>query len=812
MTKRRITCLCLAVLLLLPTLLTGCGKKTEKVLASYTEINGVLCETATVKMEGSKYELTWVCDDERFVLKDTESGNEFYSTPEWQEDRETCTPLIVDYFKPNAQNLSTLDGLADCVDYFGSKMKNAEDKVTAAEKQLEEAADDEARKKAEEKLAEAMKELEKAKEESDKKVYSVEQIENGFRATYSFPEAKIAVAVEYLLTTDGMMMRVPMDKLQESENKIYEIKLAPYFVSATNDVEDSESYLMVPSGGGALIHAKRSGKVKEYYECVYGEDRMEPVTLQSRIQSQIYLPVFGACTVTVRDEGDHFNGDVSEDPQQKIGMLGIIEEGADCAMVYAKSGGEDEIINQFSCAYASFCIRSKEKVIYNSQGSQKSTGTRYSDAVTSAKNLTVRYIPMSEANGEDTTYVGMAKRYREYLQERGYLKNTVQSVPALSVNLMGATQITESLFGVPYQSDVAVTTLAQAKDIVAELKELVGDKELLVSLEGFGQGGLAHTEVGGGFKLSAQVGKQSDLDALIAFAEKNNVTLSMDYELAQFQNAGNGVQLGQDTAMCISTLKAKISTYQMNTGLENDAGLSWYLLTRGQLSTMVDKAIAAVNKHNVGAISIGSLSSIVYSDFRTEGYAAKYGFSDDVAALLKQCSDADLMVVAGNANGYAALNADYVTEVPMKSTRFSMLDQDIPFYTLVFQGYKPLTASSINLAVNTEKAYLQAVSTGMALQFTLCDTLHESIQFDEDTAFVSSRYEDWKDRIAEMAKKSSVLLEKVGNQPIKNYTVDGDLTITEFENGVTVYANYSDAAMTVEGVEIPSMDFHYVEG
>ncbi len=775
MTIRRITCLCLAVLLLMPMLLTGCGKKTEKVLASYTENSGVLCETATVKMDGSKYELTWVRERERFVLRDTETGDEFYSTPEWKETRETCSPLIVDYYKPNAQNLSTLDGLTDCIDYYRAPADEEEEEGVAT-----------------------------ASEEEDRTAYSVEQIDNGFRATYSFPEAKIAVAVEYLLTTDGIMLRVPMDKLQESENKIYEIKLAPYFVSATNDTEDS--YLMVPSGGGALIRAKRSGVMKEYYESVYGDDQMEPITLQSRIQSQIYLPVFGTSTVITRDSD---LGDESY-TEQKIGMLGIIEEGVDCAMVYAKSGGEDLMINQFSCAYASFCIRSKEKVIYNSQGSQKSTGTRYSDAVTSAKNLSVRYIPLSESAGEDTTYVGMAKRYRQYLQERGYLTQTVTSAPALSVSLLGATQITESLFGVPYQNDVATTTLSQAKDIVSELNKLVGGKGMLVSLVGYGQGGLANTEVGGGFKLSSQVGKKSDLEALISFARDNGIVLSMDYELAQFQNAGNGVQLGQDTALCISTLKAKISTYQMNTGLENDKGLSWYLLTRGLLPTMLNKAIAATNGYKMAGISLGSLNNIQYSDFRTDGYAAMHGFSDDVVALLKKCADEDLKVIASNANGYAALHADYVTETPMKSTRFNILDEDIPFYALVFQGYKAMTSSSINLAVNIEETYLKAISTGMGLQFTLCDTLHESIQFDEDTAFVSSRYDDWKDRIAEMVNESSALLAKIGNQPIKSYTLDGDLSITEFENGVKVYVNYSNAPMSVDGIEIPAMSF--VEG
>ena len=763
MTKRRITCLCLAVLLLLPMLLTGCGKKAEKALGSYTENKGILCETQTVKMDGSNYELTWVKERARFVLKDKVSGNEFYSTPEWMEDRETCSPLVVHYYDSKDQ-LDTADGLTDCINYYY------------------------------------------AQGDEERNAYSVEPIENGFRATYSFPDVKIAVAVEYLLTKDGMVVSIPVDKLQEGENKIYEIQLAPYLVSATNDVEDSDSYLVVPSGGGAVIEAKRSGKVKEYYEMVYGDDQSEPVTLQSRIQSQIYLPVFGATTVTTRDDdlGDDSYAD------QKIGLLGVIEEGVDCAMVYAKTGGEDEVFNQFSCAYASFCIRSKEKVVYNAHGQTKSTGTRYSDAVTSAKNLSVRYIPLNEANGDDTSYVGMAQRYRKYLQERGYLQNTVQSSPALSVNLLGGTQITESLFGVPYQSDVSTTTLAQAQDIVSELKALVGDKGMLVSLEGFGQGGLAHTTVGGGFKLSSEVGKQSDLDALIAFAEKNNITLSMNYELAQFQGNGSGIKVNQDAAMCLSTLKAKIRTYSMNTGLENESGLSWYLLSRTQLTPMMDKAIASVKKQNVTAISIGSLGHIQYSDFREEGYAAMGGFSDAVAAMLKQGSESGLTVVVSDANAYAALNADYVTEVPMSSTRFNILSYEIPFYALVFQGYKPLTSSSINLAVNTRETFLKAVSTGMTLQFTLCNNLHESIKFDEDTAFVSSRYEDWKDRIAAMNNESAALLAKIGNQPIKNYVQDGDLTITEFENGVKVYVNYSDAATTVDGIEIPSMSF--VEG
>ena len=128
----------------------------------------------------------------------------------------------------------------------------------------------------------------------------------------------------------------------------------------------------------------------------------------------------------------------------------------------------------------------------------------------------------------------------------------------------------------------------------------------------------------------------------------------------------------------------------------------------------------------------------------------------------------------------------------MKSTRFNILSQEIPFYSLVFQGYKSLTSSSINLAVDVEKAYLQAVATGMGLQFTLCNNLHEAIKFDEDTAFVSSRYEDWQDRIAEMASESADVLSKVGNQAITSYELKGNVSKTVFANGVTIYVNYAD--------------------
>lgn len=741
MTKRKIACLCLAVVLLMPMLFTGCGEEVARPLAHYTE-NSLARAGHNVSVQNENFQLAWQDNYQRFRLVDKTTKKSYYSAS-LDDYSELNTPLIVHYYDENSISTTTfaVSGTADCLDYDN---------------------------------------------------YSSEKIDNGFRVVYSFEEKQIAVTVEYLLREHGVEIRIPMDGLQEENCRIFEIQVAPFFTAVQND---TGSYMMVPSGSGALIKAESSAKGEfEYYESVYGDDLSEPSYIQKRVQGQIHLPVFGS-----------MNCD-GNDATPDTGMLGIIEEGAECALVYAKTGGMDRA---YSSVYPAFRIRSKEMVVYNASGQTKSEGTRYSDAVIDEDYLSVYYIPMTTEKGEDVTYNGMAARYRQYLQDRGYLKNTASSTPSLSINMLGSTQMTKSFFGIPYQSNVGVTTLAQTKAIVSELKAMLGDKAMLVTLEGYGDGGLAKTEIGGGFELASVVGKQKDLAALVSYAAENGIVLSMDYELAQFQESGSGISVGSDSAMRISSLKSEIGSFQMHTGLLDEDGLSWYLVNRPQLTTLMDKTMQAVKKNGVGAISIGSLNHIVYSDFRDEGYAAMGGFVEDVSAMLQQSHDNGVLVVADAANDYVVLNADYVTEVPLHSTRFNMFAEDIPFYSMVFQGYVPMTSASINLAADPTDAYLKAVSTGMALQFTLCDTLHDATLWDLDTAFVSSRYVDWKDRIGTLVNESADLYAKVGNQSIVRYENHGDVSVTEFADGTIVYVNYADKAVTYDGIQLEANSFIY---
>lgn len=762
MLKRRIACVCLAVLLLLSMVLSGCSNKTaEKRTLAYsadfdpferafgTDADGVLVT------ENEDYQLYWSEVSQCAFIYDVANDKYFGTTPfeyYWEQpdnviaDYEMYNPILVSYIKTNEEtsvsNIDYLTASEDCIDngdIVSELLENG----------------------------------------------------NGIRITYYFSEVEIAIPLELELTERGLLARIPVEKIQENGNLVYEIGLLPYMASAAIPTDGSnDSYLMVPTGGGALIDVKALNEPKSYSEALYGADKSEPLTMLKQIYGQSYLPIFGAK-----------NGDT--------GVLGIIGDGAACALVNATNGNTEV---GYSTVYASFRVRGKEEIMYNnSQSNQENVSTIYSEDIANYENLTVEYIPLVE----DSSYVGMANTYRQTLIDDGYLQNTPESVPALSVNLLGSTRTPESFFGIPYKADTATTTIEATKDITDDLKGLVGDEQLLITLVGYGEGGLSNTVVGGNFKLSGKVGSQGEMSSYLSYAKGENVMVAMNYELAQFQKTGAGFSAENDVAYRISGLDASFADYVLNTAVEEEDEDVWYLLARGKLVKALQKAIKANKKMGFEGIALGSLSNTAYSDYRKGEYAAKSQMENNVEDAYQQCADSGYKIVASEANLYAALNADYITEVPMSSSKYTVLSREIPMYALVFQGYKSLSSTSINLTTNVKDTYLKAVATGMTLQFTLYDTPHDSVKFDSDTAFISGQYSKWEKDIEGMYESNTCFGDKkganlgsyysyedlhsqVGNQAIVSYEMKGNVSKTVFANGVTVYVNYNDGGELLE--------------
>lgn len=737
MTKRNICCLCL-VMGLLVSWLTGCTGNVEKTTAGFSEEYGTAnCPTGVVA-ENDRYQLLWDDGAKCAILYNKVTGQIYSTTPydfymtgvyDGVAAMQMYSPLSVTYVDSKTQNLRKVDAFADSIEKSG---------------------------------------------------VSSEAIADGVKVTYAFPKVHITVAMEIRLCENSLDVRIPLDSIQEDDNLVFEVSVLPFLAAAKND---TDSYLMVPSGGGALIHVDQLSQAKTYSEAVYGEDLAEPVTMKKHMNRQIYLPVFGV-------------------KSQDSGLLAVIENGADCAYVNASAGDPDV---GFSNVYTSFRLRGQEEIVYSSMNNTDAVAPRYSQTIVDYDNVSVKYIPLNE----DVTYMGMAAQYRDYLRSAGILSQERPSPAALSVSFLGSTQIQQSFFGIPYMANAVTTSLEQTGSILEELRQMTGGEQLLVNLLGYGNGGLANTVIGGEYTISKAVGGEKAFSNLQRSVEENDDVMALDYELLRFQNSGSGFRVLRDASYGVSRLKTKLLPYVLNTLVQKENGVGWYVLSRGRLKEAMDKAIIAAKANKAMAISATSLCSNAYSDYRDSRYTAKSHMAEDVSYMLLKCQKNGLTVIAPAANAYAAFQADYITETPLYSSRFHSLDEEIPFYTLVFQGSKPLSSPSINTSVNVTETYLQAVATGMTLQFTLCNNLHDALQYEYDTAYISCRYADWKDSIAAMVQASSTLHALVGDQIIAHYEKANGLSCTRFENGVQVYVNYTDSEIRSPLGVVPAHGFLY---
>lgn len=814
---KRTFSLCLVMLLLLPMLLTGCGADLEKTTKEFSKEFGDK-RVGYHAVDNERFTFEFIEENKRQVIKltDKTTGKVYSSVPaDYLDDQKEdgmkhplitengmeidhgysdnilYSPINIKYIEFNeltyVSTIQSKDGMSGCLekvqykkeptlDYEGNQVKNDDGSLAYTDVAIE---IDNPR--ANEGEGQAAK--------WEKTGVTSEIIENGVRVKYSFEELEISVTVEYILAEDGLLVKIPMDRIEENNNLLYEVEVLPYFVSAAHSAENKQdAYLMLPSGGGALVYAQNKSEILNYDEMVYGADLSAPVTMKKQSTNQVHLPVFGAR-----------NGKTYDEANTNTAVIGVLENGAACGVVRASAG--DAALG-YSGAYASFRVRGEESVQYKTMEGQEKAAFSYSTSIADYDYLSVRYLPV----GGNATYTDMAATYRGYLQSKGYLTERTTNAPALSVNLLGGTETRESFFGIPYHTTTTTTSLEQSLNISKELKKLVGNGKLLVTLEGYGNGGLSDTEVAGGFEV---LGDEDELAAFLDYAKKNNIVVSMDYDTVQFNESGSGFSTGDDVAYTISQLDAQLTAYVLNTAVQ-DEDIYWYLLARGSQKEAVEKAIESAKENGFSSISFSALSNMAYSDYHDAHYTAKAHTDEEVAAFLKECAKNGLTVVSPKANDYAALNAEYVTNVPMQSSKFTIFDEEIPFYSLVFQGYKALSSATINTAVNVENAYLKAVATGSALQFTLCDTLHDSLRFEQNTAYITSRYSDWKGDITKMVNDYKAIHDKVGNMPIVDYVQMNGMSKTVFSDGAatyTVYVNYTDDAMIFDGVTVEGGQF-----
>lgn len=602
------------------------------------------------------------------------------------------------------------------------------------------------------------------------------KLKNGILINYYFAEAKVMIPLECVLTDDGVKLSVDPTKIQESENKVVGISIAPYFCAVKNDSDDS--YLFLPSGSGAIMGVEsKSEQGNSYSAQIYGYDpSIDEVALTSKKES-VKLNVFGA---KINDRA----------------VLAIVDGSASSALINANAGSTT--LGYSSC-YATFQMRGYTNHVAELFSYEKVDKVVYSKKMID-KPISITFCPLI---GDDANYSGMAKSYREYLIKNHKMTDSGDDV-ALNIRILGGTEITQSFVGIPYKTVSAATTIDDAKNIIEEINKNVNNK-ISVQLKGFGESGLDVGKIAGNYTVSKNLGSLKTLKQLFEYSRDAKVDLYFDFDIERFNKNSSGITKFSDAAVNAGEQKALQYHYDVAVR-DKKTDTVYTLLSPARFTDVFEKVNKVTTKYNISGISLDTVSSVAYSDYadkENSEYYSKNGFVTATNSLFDSIKSSNTKFMASNANIYAAVNANIISESPTSSEKNYSFLYDIPFYQMVFKGSVPITVESINLASNSKEMILKAVESGSGLGYTVINNWDNSLINANSPYFYNSVFNQLKDSIFENSQELSAYYEKISGKHIISHKVfENGLRETVFENGVCVYVNYTDQTLDTSAGEL----------
>lgn len=582
----------------------------------------------------------------------------------------------------------------------------------------------------------------------------------GIGVQYDVPVVSVKFCLEFALNDTGFSLKVPSDKIEEyGQFSMISIDLMQFF-AATAD--GREGYLFYPDGSGAIMRFDDPAHQKETSVAynVYG-DIQNNQNLKGRFEqeeAQVLLPVFGA----------------------NYGRKGFV--------AYVTQGEETSRINvvpsttivKASYIYPTFLFRRG----FNDPRVKGKVVQRYDDQqLMTEYEVCYQILPDGKAQ-----YADMAVAYREYLQSKGLLGNGNGNLSLALDLFMGVKE--EGLILDTFRS---VTTFEQAQEILEDIKGNV-DLPLDVSLLGWIKSGYGTEPVY--FPANSKLGGNKGLASLADYTSQNGVRLSLgvnfltaDVEASGYSKRNDVVFLGN--FQILTNRRSSIRVISPNVALKN-----------------YEKFMKTAVKYQLDGLKLQNIGDMLYYNYRDKNFVLAAECKENWKTMLADAKEKLGNVTSEGGNLYTLASADMVTAIPVADLGYQMTTREVPFYQIVTHGSVRYTGEALNLSSDARKLRLKWIEYGYTPYFELT---YESAELLVNTSYnelFTSRYQDWKDELVATCQELKSVWDAVGDaKMVSHEELAEEVFCTGYDNGVKVYVNYNDEAVSVAGRKLGAMSW-----
>ncbi len=605
----------------------------------------------------------------------------------------------------------------------------------------------------------------------------VTKSDTGFTAELYWNKYKLGFTLEVSFDEDGLSARIAEDSIREDSEQYFigTIRLYPYM--GCSYLTDKEGYMLVPDGNGALIYLDdKEGRYPSGFSgTIFGTDiGFEESKVETLLWDRyntisdaeiVLAPVFGIAHT-----------------DDRIAFLGIVEDGAERASIEVVPNGASVDYNR---AYARFVLRR----LYTQPTSNNSTAgsLHIYEADRSHSDLGVRFVFLS---GDDADYVGMAGAYRNYLLQSGSLVGK-EDTYRTRVDFLGSDRQSWVLG----TQGVVMTTVDDIYEIFADL-EARGVTQTISLYKGWQDGGLYNLPITK-YKAESKLGGTADLTKLMKSLEGTG---------REFYLYNNALLINPDETNATFNVIKQVNKRRYEYKTYRDVYETFYFLTPSRSKLLLERFVKSYTSKGVSNLALAGITNKLFTYTYSSDKYSRYDCAELYNEAIEELSTQTNLVLEQPISPYWD-DTNVFLDMPLYTSSYILEDESIPFLSIVLKGVLPMYAEYVNFEANEKEFFLKMIESGAYPSFYVTKEDSSELIYTNSNDIYSSRYDSYKERIAEYDAVFRELSERTKGAVITEHVIDGDLRKVSYSNGVTIYLNYSASPASCDGVDIEGMSY-----